>query len=174
MKLELGSGVSPDPDYDIHLDIDPTHNPDIVADASQPLPFDDNYFDEIKVVDVLEHISYRDTMRVLREWTRILKHGGKIYIQVPEAGEAIRQFTRNKLRRNPDLDPPPINTLAWILLGGHYDGEYATDPDSWRYNAHYALFDKESLQWYLKEVGLEILSWEVNQHPNILCWAIKR
>lgn len=172
MKLELGSGRNPDPEYDVHLDIDPTHTPMVIADASV-LPFADQSFTRIKVVDVLEHISYRDTQRVLAEWARVMKPKGRIYIQVPEARVAIEQFVSGELRVNPELDPPKISTLAWILLGGHYDEEYTLDAESWRFNAHYALFDVESLRWYLKVAGFRIIQMEVNPHPNILCWAEK-
>lgn len=172
MKLELGSGKDPDPEYDIHLDIDIGQSPDIVADALC-LPFADGSITQMKVVDVLEHISYRDTMSALQEWHRVMQQGARVYIQVPEASDAIKTYMKGRLRPRDGLDPLPLVTLAWILLGGHLDGEYVQDPSSWRYNAHYALFDQSTLRWYLKEVGFKIESLRVNKHPNILCWAVK-
>lgn len=172
MKLELGSGKNPDPDYDVHLDIDVAQNPAVVADALS-LPFADGSFDGVKVVDVLEHISYRDTTEALNEWNRVMVPGGRIYIQVPEAAAAIRMWQRHRLVQQPDLPPLPMVNLAWILMGGQFDGDYIQDKSSWRFNSHYALFDVPTLKWYLRETGFVVETCDVNPHPNILCWARK-
>lgn len=172
MKLELGSGKNPDPEYDVHLDIDIAQNPAVVADALN-LPFADNSFAGVKVVDVLEHISYRDTMDALMEWNRVMVPGGRIYIQVPEAARAIDMWRRNRLVQQPDLPPLPMVNLAWILMGGQFDNDYIKDKSSWRFNSHYALFDTPTLKWYLNETGFRVESLQVNKHPNILCWAVK-
>lgn len=47
------------------------------------LQMPDNYADEMCARDVLEHISHRQTVDVLKEWYRVLKPGGEIYIQSP-------------------------------------------------------------------------------------------
>lgn len=173
-SLELGSGKSPDPEYDIHVDIDPQHNPDIVADALDLHMFEDNTFDKVKVVDVLEHISYRETSKALKEWHRVMKPGGRIYIQVPECSKAIEMWQRGKLVKQPDLPDLPMVNLAWLIMGGHFDNDYTKDPDTWTHNAHHAMFDVPTLKWYLNEAGFEIESLSVNIHPNILCWAVKK
>jgi predicted SAM-dependent methyltransferase len=172
LKVELGSGKNPDPLYDLHLDIDVAQSPDLVADALE-LPLRANTVTEMKVVDVLEHISYRDTKAALTEWHRVMVKGARIYIQVPEATEAIKRYMRGRIGTRSDLDPLPLVSLAWILMGGQYDQDYIQDKASWRFNSHYALFDQGTLKWYLKEVGFEVESMQVNAHPNILCWAVK-
>lgn len=45
------------------------------------LPFDDNFFDAIHSMDVLEHVDDLDT--VLKEATRVLSSWGKFMIEVP-------------------------------------------------------------------------------------------
>ena len=92
----------------------------------------------------------------------------------PEVGVAIQQFVKGRLDYRHDLDPLPMVTLSWILLGGHLDGEFVQERASWRYNAHYALFDRKTLKWYLSQVGLQPTEMKVNSHPNILCWAVKQ
>lgn len=172
MKLELGSGVNPDPGFDLHLDIDLSVNPAVVADAKS-LPFADNSLDALKAVDVLEHISYRDTVETLNEWSRVLKRRGELYIQVPEARVAIDRFINGQLVSPDGVDDFDIVKLAWVLLGGHYDDCYIKNKENWRYNAHYALFDQNTLRSYLKMAGFRVQRMKVNQHPNILCWARK-
>lgn len=61
------------------------HNVDVVHNLTNyPYPFDSNSVDEILMVEVLEHISWRETVNVLKECHRILKVGGKMHIQVPD------------------------------------------------------------------------------------------
>lgn len=47
----------------------------------EKLPFDDNFFDIIHSMDVLEHVDDLDV--VLKEATRVLKRWGKFMIEVP-------------------------------------------------------------------------------------------
>lgn len=51
------------------------------ADASQPLPFDDETFDAIVCVDAINHLP--DRLAILREWRRILKPGGRLLFTDP-------------------------------------------------------------------------------------------
>lgn len=61
----------------IDAEFDPTH---IVA-PGDPLPFEDDSFDEIITFNTLEHIY--DDKAALAELARVLKPGGKICITVP-------------------------------------------------------------------------------------------
>lgn len=54
---------------------------DIVADVTQPLPFEDGSYDTIIARHILEHVV--DIVPVLKEWGRIVKHGGKLIVAVP-------------------------------------------------------------------------------------------
>ncbi len=50
----------------------------IQAQAHQ-IPFGDGYFDVVLCMDALHHFQYRE--RVFKEMARVLKRGGKVYIQ---------------------------------------------------------------------------------------------
>lgn len=72
----------------IRVDMDPSCEPDYVLDLTQhPLPFDDNYFDEIGAYDVLEHWGAQGDWKAwfneFEEYWRILKPGGQMSILVP-------------------------------------------------------------------------------------------
>lgn len=176
MRLEVGSGYFPAEGF-VHLDANPNApHVEIIGDAAGPIDLDDGTVDELRAVDVLEHISYRRTDAALAEWARVLKPGGKLYVQVPDAGVAISWFTGDPdmlLARAVVFDEP-INALAWILLGGHDDGISVHDGDDWRHNAHYSLWTRGSLHHALLRAGFVVESCETNTHPNLMCWAVKR
>jgi SAM-dependent methyltransferase len=52
-----------------------------VADADQPLPFPDASFDAVLCVDAANHFARRD--RVLRDWHRVLRPGGRVLFTDP-------------------------------------------------------------------------------------------
>jgi len=73
--------------YIIGIDRDPAvhENPfcneKLVCDLSEPLPFDDASFDLIHCRWVIEHLE--DPLRTFREFTRVLKPGGKFLALTP-------------------------------------------------------------------------------------------
>lgn len=177
-RLELGSGYHPTDGY-FHVDLNPNApNLDRCAPA-YPLPWiQDGEVQEIRAVDVLEHLPYRQTDAALSEWARVLAPGGELYVQVPDAETIVRWYHNDRtklLERLPDDVPKtPEAGMAWRLLGGQDDGEYAKDGDDWRWNAHYALFSQSSLNEALFRAGFTVTRLETNGHPNLLVWAQKR
>jgi SAM-dependent methyltransferase len=70
------------------LDINPMHKPDLEWDLlDMPLPFPDNFFDEIHAYEVLEHTGaqgdYKFFFAQFSEFYRILKAGGHLLVTVP-------------------------------------------------------------------------------------------
>ena len=51
------------------------------ADANAPLPFDDEAFDALVCIDAMNH--FPDRARVLREWRRVLRPGGRAVFTDP-------------------------------------------------------------------------------------------
>jgi len=81
MKLNLGSGNRREAGY-VNVDVNPAHKPDRVWDLSKfPYPWPDNSVDEVKMRYVLEHLD--DIIKTMDEIWRILKFGGRVYIEVP-------------------------------------------------------------------------------------------
>lgn len=80
-KLNLGCGTDIRPDC-VNLDVAALDGVDIVHDLeSFPYPFEDNAFEEIVAINVLEHLP--DTLKALEELWRICRHGAKVIIRVP-------------------------------------------------------------------------------------------
>jgi SAM-dependent methyltransferase len=53
----------------------------VQANASQTLPFDDEAFDAILCIDAINHLP--DRARVLEDWTRLLRPGGRLLFTDP-------------------------------------------------------------------------------------------
>ncbi len=71
----------------VTLDYEKSHNPDIVHDLNNPLPFADNSADEIHAYEVLEHFGtqgdYKFFFRQFTDFWRVLKPGGVMLGTVP-------------------------------------------------------------------------------------------
>lgn len=64
----------------VTLDINPLHHPDVVADVCA-LPFADNHFDAVCLIEVLEHIP--EPFTAVSEIGRVLKPQGVLLFSVP-------------------------------------------------------------------------------------------
>lgn len=80
-KLNLGCGTDIKPDY-VNLDGVPLEGVDIVHNLEIfPYPFEDDTFEEIIAINVLEHLP--DTIKVMEELWRISRNGAKVVIRIP-------------------------------------------------------------------------------------------
>lgn len=78
--VNVGSGVSRFGDDVINLDIHPFAGVHAVADARE-LPFRDTSVDTVLSEATIEHVP--DAHKALREFGRVIKQGGYLYIHVP-------------------------------------------------------------------------------------------
>ena len=97
IKLNLGCGNQPVAGY-INIDLnDP--NADINADV-RSLTYEDNSVDEILAIHLFEHFSPYEAYKILAEWHRVLKTGGKLVLELPDIEELCKQFvTADKSKR---------------------------------------------------------------------------
>jgi hypothetical protein len=179
-RLEIGSGYNPTPGY-YHLDANP-ELPDVdLVGLAFPLPASVHGlapWDELRAVDVLEHLSYRDVDEALADWRSVVGPDGRLYVQVPDAETIMREYVgRSSDGLAWDREGVECDALLgaeWRLLGGHADGVYVTNGDDWRWNAHYSLWSKARLSSALDAAGWVVESIDVNRHPNLLCTARAR
>ena len=174
MNVELGAGRRKRAGF-IGVDVNPKHA-NVVADALS-LPFRTATVHELVAIDVLEHISYRDTDQALNEWARVLMHGGSLYVQVPDAEEIMVRYCRaeaEQLRTPAGLPDSLLAGVTWRLLGGHADGLFVDEGDDWRWNAHYSLWSRRELGAALERAGFDVVRIRTNAHPNLQAEAVRQ
>ena len=84
---------------------------DVLRGSGSELPFPDNTFDLVALLDTIEHIA--DELAVLNEVRRVLKPDGRVIITVPafmwlwsyndELNEHQRRYTKPELRQKLEL-----------------------------------------------------------------------
>jgi glycosyltransferase involved in cell wall biosynthesis len=112
LKLHLACGHDYNPDY---INVDLYAPDDAVCDVRfdvQKLPYPDNSVDEIKAFHIIEHFHFFEIKDVLNEWFRVLKPGGKLYLETPDFLETCRSFVEGS---------PVMPIEEWrVLLYGHF------------------------------------------------------
>ncbi|HEV8441089.1 MAG TPA: methyltransferase domain-containing protein, partial [Methylomirabilota bacterium] len=81
--LEIGPGRKRNPGFET-LNIVGGYHVNYVLDARSKLPFKDETFELLYASHILEHIPWYQTDATLKEWTRVLRPGGKLQIWVPD------------------------------------------------------------------------------------------
>ena len=141
MRLEIGAGEKPHPDYDLHVDL--LALPDVeVRCTIDRLPLRTGSIDALRANHVLEHQSYELISETLREWCRVLRPGAPVDIGVPDARFVAAQWVDG------EIDTAEAN--HWIL-GGHSERAAHKGVDEhgvplWIWNAHHTMFDADSLR----------------------------
>ncbi len=112
LKLHLACGH----DYnDDHINVDLYAPEDARCDVRfdvMKLPYPDNSVDEIKAFHIIEHFHFFDVKSLLEEWFRVLKPGGRLYLETPDFLETCRSFVEGS---------PKMPIEEWrVLLYGHF------------------------------------------------------
>jgi len=81
LKIEIGCGKKPRKGY-IKCDARKLKGTDYVCKADN-LPFKNSSVNELYSRHLIEHFTLKEFLKVLCEWNRVLKKGGKLYIICP-------------------------------------------------------------------------------------------
>jgi glycosyltransferase involved in cell wall biosynthesis len=112
LKLHLACGHDYDESY-INVDLYAPDDAkcDVRFDVMK-LPYEDNSIDEIKAFHIIEHFHFFEIQEVLKEWHRVLKPGGRLYLETPDFLETCRSFVEGN---------PAMHIEDWrVLLYGHF------------------------------------------------------
>lgn len=147
LKLHLACGHDYGEDY-INVDLYAPEDArcDLRFDV-QKLPYDDNTVDEIKAFHIIEHFHFFEIQEVLKEWYRVLKPGGKLYLETPDFLETCRSFVEGNPSSGLDIE-------QWrILLYGHFFA-HAWVPGQ----THKFLFTETQLRTNLSWAGFQTVN----------------
>jgi predicted SAM-dependent methyltransferase len=133
LRLHLGCGKRKLPGW-VGVDSRNDVGADVVADVRYLDHWASGEVAAIYACHVLEHIPRPDVLPTLREWRRVLKPGGVLYVAVPDFERLAAMHSYHKI---------PL----WRLIGpicGRQD---------YPANTHYSVYDYHYLAWLLTEAG---------------------
>jgi predicted SAM-dependent methyltransferase len=147
-KLQVGAGPNNLPGW-LNTDIEPRPG-QAFLDATKPFPIPDNSLNYVYAEQVIEHLSFKGGMVMLRESYRTLAPGGKLRIATPDLRqlvalfdqddtEAERRFMTAHLKMERLSVKEPERPLFIMNMYFHAWG-------------HQFLYDKQSLQSALESV----------------------
>ena len=138
LKINLGSGERPLPGF-INVDaLADAPGVDVVADISEPLPFEDRSAELIYAVHILEHFPTDQVPVLLRDWRRVLRDGGQLLIAVPDLDVVARMLVERS-----GWFTPPHSPWIGLIYGGQKDA----------YDFHKTGFNAPWLAYLLAEAG---------------------
>ncbi|KGF72860.1 methyltransferase type 11 [Neosynechococcus sphagnicola sy1] len=138
LRLHIG-GWEVHPNWKI-LDVEARPEVDFVCDASCLSQFADQSVDAIYSSHTLEHFYYginNELAQTLKEWYRVLKVGGELYVSVPDLHSLCWLF----------LEPTATAQHRFDIMRIIYGGQL--NP----YDIHKVGFDIDILTYYLKNAG---------------------
>lgn len=157
--LELGGGRDPATDG-VNVDLAPVAGVDVLADVTEPWPFDPDTFDHIEAHHVLEHLSHDDLPTVFSQVAEALVPGGEFVAEVPLAHS-----------RSAKNDPTHRSTWYWRTP------MYYTDDDELSYevglDAGLTLVDRTirlfltSGEWYARPPSWLLKQWSMRNESLI-------
>jgi len=129
-------------------------DPQVINSDIKSLPYSDKSVDCIFCSHVLEHLPIRHAKLAIKEWERVLKDQGRLFLSIPDLEVIIIKFL------DPTIDS---NSKEWLLytLFGFQTNPGNTDPEILDYPVdlgqfHTGGFTKETISDELKKNGFII------------------
>lgn len=138
--LEIGPGEEVLTDferYNIYWDT----KGDYIGEANNLSLFSEYEFDLIYASHVLEHVPWYQTLDTLKEWYRVLKHGGHLEVWVPDGLKIAKAYVAASTRGDQDF-----------MRDGWYRYNESRSPDLWFAGRMFSYGDgsgsRESANWH--------------------------
>jgi predicted SAM-dependent methyltransferase len=147
-KLQLGAGEHPRDGW-LNTDLHGYGRSDLVyLDVRKPFPLPDASFDFVYCEHMLEHLTYGEGQRCLRECLRVLKPGGRIRIATPSLEQLAKLYDGSDLAKRylrwaiGTLEPEADVPLPGVVINNFFR--------SW---GHRFIYDRQTLRHALGEAG---------------------
>lgn len=144
LKLNIGCGKIKYEGW-INIDIDP--GADLVIDARKGLPFEENSVDIVYNEHFLEHLTFEDSSKLLREIYRCLKKGGVVRTATPDLDYIVQKYGEDWK----DQDWLQTSHYDFIKTKGNMINT------SFRAWEHKYLFNEEDLRNHLLNAGFKFV-----------------
>jgi SAM-dependent methyltransferase len=154
-KLQLGAGSNNLTGW-FNTDYFPRHNV-FFLDVTKPFPVNSNTFQFVFSEHHIEHISYKDAVKMLKEVIRTMKPGGYIKIATPNLQKYINSYTDESTQA--DLYQ---HAKDWIYSGFYNASSYVPVDEYFKAHLindiflnyeHRFIYDYDSLTRILKHAG---------------------
>jgi len=164
IKLDLGCGPNKQAGH-VGVDIRQFDDKvDVVADLTQPWPWEDNSVESVHCSHNIEHYTAEERIHFVNELWRVLKPDGKALVIVPH-------WCSNRAYGDLTHKWPPVSEMWFYYLNKDWRAGNAPHNDkytchfdaSWNYSIHPAIiprnaeFQQHAMAWY-KEVAQDIIA----------------
>jgi GT2 family glycosyltransferase/2-polyprenyl-3-methyl-5-hydroxy-6-metoxy-1,4-benzoquinol methylase len=163
------------------LQAQPLVDPTVICDADRLALVPDGSEDFVVCNHVLEHM--RDPLGALREWLRVLKPGGHLYVSVPDgrnpldAGRSVTPFDHllaDAASPRPEEDRAHFEDWTRSVhhaLPGEQQAAMAADLQARGYSIHYHVFDRALFERVLEHgasvIGADLVELVENPFPDL-------
>ncbi|WP_206696866.1 class I SAM-dependent methyltransferase [Marinomonas algicola] len=155
--------------HQVRLDIDPSLEPDIVADITDLSHVKTNSVDAIYSSHNLEHLNLHQVDTALKQILNTLKPGGFFLVTLPDIQVVAEWVAEGKLMEVMYQSPMgPIRPID--VLFGH---QGAIEKGN-QFMAHKCGFDKNSLAEALTLAGFQEVRVMTDEHANLWGYAVKK
>lgn len=111
----------------------------------EKLKLNSDSVDIIYASHVFEHIPRAGTTAVLKEWRRVLKPEGRLYLCVPDVEALFKIYLENLPHYDTEAGRSLVDVACGIAYGGQVD----------RYDFHFYGYSLVTLQALLESVGFK-------------------
>jgi len=105
MRINIGCGKKFEPEY-INVDL----YEDLIADklmSAISLNFEDNFCEEVKAIQIIEHLTFFEAIYALNEFFRVLQPKGKLVLEIPDLMKTCQLYLKSN-------DEQKKIILGWI------------------------------------------------------------
>jgi predicted SAM-dependent methyltransferase len=152
-KLQIGSSSNVLNGW-FNTDLLPFYNGALFLDATELFPFEDNTFDYIFSEHMIEHITYKEGLSMLRECYRVLKPGGKIRIATPDLEIIAGIYAKDKSESQKQYIKSVVD--MWLTDVGVYQECFVINQIFGF--GHEFIYDYQILKYALETVGFVKIS----------------